>query len=61
MNNQTIYDIIIENATKEYFSMRNINTLSNKIWETPQYTRKQINRAGKIIANKSSYSPDEYE
>jgi hypothetical protein len=49
MNNQTIYDIIIENATKEYFSMRNINTLSNKIWETPQYTRKQINRAGKII------------
>lgn len=61
MNNQTIYDIIIRNATKEYFSMRNINTLSNKIWETPQYTRKQINRAGKIIANKSSYSPDEYE
>ena len=61
MNNLNIYDIIIENITKESIVSMNKNIQPNKIWETPQYTRKQINRAGKIIANKSNHTEEEYQ
>lgn len=47
--NECICDIIIENITKEWYSM-NIN-LKNPNWEKPKYSKKQIDRAGKIIAD----------
>lgn len=55
MNNPEIYDIIIENTQKE------ISIMNQYAWEIPKYTRKQINKAGKIIANKSDYSESEYQ
>lgn len=47
--NKDIYDIIIENTTKEWFSMNtNLKTVK---WEIPRYSKKQINYAGKIISD----------
>ena len=48
MKENDICDIIIENATKEWYSMK--IKLQNPNWETPKYSKKQIDKAGKIIA-----------
>lgn len=57
MQEKDIYDIIIENATKEWYSSM-INNLSNEKWEIPKYSRNQIDRAGQTIANKNSDPED---
>lgn len=44
-----IYDIIIQNLTKEWENSMN-NQLSMEKWETPKYSKKEINNAGKTIA-----------
>ncbi len=46
--NKDIYDIIIENTTKEWFNMN--PNIQNPNWETPIYSKKRIDKAGKIIA-----------
>lgn len=50
MQQKDIYDIIIETIMKEWESSM-INKLYPTKWEVPQYSKKQIDRAGKIIAN----------
>lgn len=57
MSKDDIYDIIIENITKEWHNSM-INT-SKDSWEYPQYSKKQIEKAGKIIANNNP-SQDEF-
>lgn len=49
VQNPNYYDTIIENCTKEWFSMN--TNLKNPNWETPKYSKKQIDKAGKIIAS----------
>lgn len=46
MHKETKYDILIKNIKKELKNMKNIN----KIWETPKYSKNQINKAGKILS-----------
>lgn len=53
MKSTDIYDIIIENIMKERETSM-INTLQTTEWETPKYSKKQIDKAGKIIADPSS-------
>lgn len=51
MQEKDIYDIIIENATKEWYSSMPINSQNtNPNWEVPKYSKKQIDKAGKSIA-----------
>ena len=50
------YDIIIENITKEISSM--IDNNENKKWETPEYSKSEINKAGKIISDENSSNQD---
>ena len=57
MTNKTKYDIIIENAAKE-LSINNINKLK---WEIPQYSKSQINKAGKIISNSAAATKEHEE
>lgn len=53
MQNKDICDIIIENLTKEWkISMKNY--IQQTKWETPKYSKKQIDKAGKVIANNDS-------
>lgn len=54
MTKKDIYDIIIENATKEWNdSMKNQNR--GEIWAIePKYSKSEINKAGYIIADSSS-------
>ena len=50
MQEKDIYDIIIENATKEWYSSMPINSqITNPNWEVPKYSKKQIDKAGKTI------------
>ena len=49
MENKDIYDIIIENLTKEWYSMSD-SKIKNPKWETPKYSKKQVDKAGKLIA-----------
>ena len=50
MQNKDSYDIIIENITNEwYVSM--INKINKEQWETPKFSKVEINKAGNIIAN----------
>lgn len=49
MENKDIYDIIIENLTKEWYFMSD-SKIKNPKWETPKYSKKQIDKAGKLIA-----------
>lgn len=51
------YDIIIENETRKWESSM-INNLQPTTWETPKYSKKQIDRAGKIIADPTSSEQD---
>ena len=48
MQNKDIYDTIIENLTKEWYSSMSENILNNNPnWEVPKYSKKQIDKAGK--------------
>lgn len=58
MQHKDSYDIIIENLTKEWYSSM-ISNLCQTIWETPKYSKKQIDRAGKTIANPNSTKQEE--
>lgn len=53
MQEKNMYDIIIENITKEWYSSMIDNQLNNE-WEVPKYSKKQIDKAGQILANKNS-------
>lgn len=53
MQQKDIYDIIIETTTKEWESSM-INNLHPTEWEIPKYSKKQIDKAGKTIANPDS-------
>lgn len=59
MKDKDRYDIIIDNITKEWYKSMNNNILTRK-WEYPKYSKKQIDKAGQIITNKTS-TPDEIE
>lgn len=50
MNQKDIYDIIIENITKDWYSSMSDNLKPTK-WEIPKYSKKQVNHAGKIISD----------
>lgn len=52
MNQKDMYDIIIENITKDWYSSMSGNLKPTK-WEIPKYSKKQINNAGKIISDMS--------
>lgn len=53
MNQKDICDIIIENAIKDWKnSMINLNRREQ--WETPKYSKSEINKAGSIIISPSS-------
>ena len=43
----TDYDILIKNIAKEILLMKETNEI---IWETPMYSKNQINKAGKILS-----------
>ncbi|WP_243141019.1 MULTISPECIES: hypothetical protein [unclassified Lactonifactor] len=55
MSNYDILDTIIENIRNEWYS--NMDNTKEK-WEVPQYSKSQINKAGKIIADSSSTTED---
>lgn len=55
MSNYDILDTIIENIRNEWYS--NMDKTKEK-WEVPQYSKSQINKAGKIIADSSSATED---
>lgn len=57
--NIDIYDIIIENLTKEWYYAMSDNIINNPKWEVPQYSKKQIDKAGKIIADFLTESSEE--
>ena len=51
MQEKDIYDIIIENTAKEWYSSRADNLQTNSPnWEEPRYSKKQIDKAGKTIS-----------
>lgn len=60
MNQKDIYDIIIENTIKDWENSMN-NQNKREIWEIPKYSKKKIDKAGKIIANQNSLSEEEKE
>ena len=45
------YDMIIEKLTKEWYAMNTL--IPQPKWETSKYSRKQIERAGKMLSNKA--------
>ncbi len=51
--NKDIYNIIIENTMKGWYDSM-INNLQPTKWETPKYSKKQIDRAGRIISSATS-------
>lgn len=53
MKQKDICDIIIENALSDWNNSMN-NQSKREIWETPKYSKSEINKAGFIIANPSS-------
>lgn len=57
MKSKDIYDIIIEKITKDWNDSMN-KQINNNLWETPKYSKNQINKAGKVIANPSSSKED---
>lgn len=60
MFNRDIYDIIIENTIREWKESMT-NEKQTTLWETPQYSKKQIDRAGKVIANTNSTEQDKLQ
>lgn len=57
MNSNDIYDIIIENAIKDWEKSMN-NQSQREQWEIPKYSKSEINKAGSIIADPSSSKED---
>lgn len=57
MNQKDIYDIIIENAIKDWKNSM-ISQDQREIWEIPKYSKSEINKAGFIIADPSSSKED---
>lgn len=57
MKSKDIYDIIIEKITKDWNDSMN-KQIKNNSWETPRYSKNQINKAGEVIANPSSSKED---
>lgn len=53
MKLKNIYDIIIENAVKDWENSM-INQNQREQWEVPKYSKSEINKAGSIIADSSS-------
>lgn len=57
MNQPDIYDIIVENLTKEWeLSMK--NQIPQEKWEIPVFSKSEINRAGSTVANPNIF-PEE--
>jgi len=52
-----IYDIIIENALKDWEKSMNSQNQREQ-WEVPKYSKLEINKAGSIIADSSSSKED---
>lgn len=57
MKLKDICDIIIKNAMKDWENSMN-NQNKRVIWETPEYSKSEINKAGSIIANPLSSKED---
>lgn len=57
MDSKDIYDIIIENAINDWKTSM-INQNQREIWETPKYSKSEINKAGSIIADSNSSKED---
>ena len=57
MSKKDIYDIIIENAIKDWKNSMDTQDKKEK-WIAPIYSRKQINKAGTIVADPSSTKED---
>lgn len=57
MKAKDICDIIIENALNDWNNAMN-NQNQREIWEAPQYSKSEINKAGSIIANSTSSKED---
>lgn len=57
MKSKDICDIIIENAIKDWKNSM-INQNQREIWETPKYSKSEINEAGSIIADPTSSKED---
>lgn len=53
MNQKDICDIIIENTIKDWKNSMN-NQNQREIWETPKYSKSEINKAGSVIADPTS-------
>lgn len=53
MKKTDVCDIIIENTIKDWKNSMN-NQPQGEQWEVPKYSKSQINKAGKIIADSSS-------
>lgn len=53
MKKTDVCDIIIENTIKDWKNSMN-NKTQGEQWEVPKYSKSQINKAGKIIADSSS-------
>lgn len=53
MQEKDVYDIIIENCTKEWYNSMQIS-LTKETWEIPKYSKSQIDRAGKTLANSNA-------
>lgn len=51
MQDKDIYDIIIENCTKEWKKSMAITKLT---WEQPKHSKNKIEKAGKILAKDNS-------
>lgn len=58
--NKDIYDIIIENTEKEWYSSM-LNQIPKEKWEVPKYSKSQINKAGTIIINPDSSADERSE
>lgn len=57
MKSKNICDIIIENAIKDWKNSM-INQSQREIWETPKYSKSEINKAGSVIADPTSSKED---
>ena len=51
-----IYDIIIKNVSEDYINM--LSKSSKDKWEVPQYSKSQINKAGKTIVDPNASKED---
>ncbi len=59
MTDKDVYDILIENVIIDWRNTM-IDQNKRKLWETPKYSKSEINKAGSILAN-SSLGTEEYD